>query len=110
MSKLYFLPLIILLAACSSKPEVVDIPILETKTIEIKRPAPIVPKPDQLTLREVQWEVITAENAAEKLEKNPAYFGLTEAGYKALSLNVSDLRAYIEQQKAIIKKYRDSYK
>ena len=110
MSKLCFLPLIIFLAACSSKPEVIDIPILETKTIEVKRPAPIVPEPDQLTLREVKWDVITEDNVEQKLAENPAYFGLTEAGYKALSLNISDLRAYIEQQKAIIKKYRDSYK
>ena len=37
-------------------------------------------------------------------------FGLTDKGYAHLGLNFSDIRAYIEQQKAIIAAYEGYYK
>jgi predicted transcriptional regulator len=36
-------------------------------------------------------------------------FGVTDKGYENLALNLSDLRAYLQQQKAIIAAYENYY-
>lgn len=59
--------------------------------------------------------IITPENFEEaiaKIEKNGrpvAFFALTDKGYENLGLNLSDLRAYIQQQQAIIAAYKGYY-
>ena len=44
-----------------------------------------------------------------KDKKDPMLIGLTDEGYEILSLNYSDIMAYIQQQNAIIKAYRNYY-
>jgi uncharacterized lipoprotein YajG len=100
------------LAGCAStetkmyvKPEVVERPKLE-----VPSPAPV----QQLGF---EWMVITKENAEQKfaeIEKRGGVvtlFALTPQGYQNLSLNVSELRRYIQQQNAVIaamKKYYEA--
>lgn len=88
---------------------------IEVSAKPIERPALILPNATVLNLKDIEWIVVTKENAAEvfaELEKNrkdAALVGLTAEGYEVLSLNYSDIMAYIQQQNAIIAAYRNYY-
>ena len=103
---------LLLLNGCAT-PKVEPVTSVEVKTIEIPRPAPIVPDVDQLSLREVPWVVITPENIDEKFaeikEGDLVFFALTRKGYENLALNISDIRANIEQYKKIIAIYQSQF-
>ena len=75
-------------------------------------PKPIVPPVDQLGLREVSWVIITLDNIEKvfesfKQDDSKAYFAITAEGYEAISLNLGDIRALVQQQQAIIKIYEN---
>jgi hypothetical protein len=97
----------LLIAACGST--IQEVPIVETRVIEIQPPKPIVPRVDQLDLRNVTWVVLTPDNVGEKFEQirtgELVFFAVTADGYEALALNLSDIRAMIEQQQRIIAIY-----
>lgn len=107
--------LLLLLSACGRTPEVteVPVPIVEVRTVEIQRPAPIIPPVDQLNLRTISWVIITPDNIDEKFAQiqsgDIVLFGLTADDYENLSLNISDLRALIEQQQSIIGVYQSQF-
>lgn len=104
---------IVFLAGCSSSTSIEPVPPVEVRTVEIPRPAPIIPKIDQLRLRDVRWIIITPENVNtvfESLTGDIVLFALTTEGYEALALNISDLRAMIQQQQQVIAVYSDSYR
>ena len=102
--------LVILLASCSSLPQSVEI---SAKPVE--KPQLILPPVDQVNMRSVDWVVINQENLDEKLAeltangKPLAMFVLTGDGYSNLGLNFSDIRALVQQQKAIIVAYKEYY-
>lgn len=104
---------LLLVSACSGVSEVEPVTSVEVKTLEIPRPAPIVPEVDQLNLRDVQWVIITPENVDEQFKqiKNGEYvfFALTREGYENLALNISDIRANVEQHKRIIAIYKQQF-
>ena len=103
---------ILVLSGCSQK-EIEQVPVIETRTVQVARPAPIVPSVDQLQMRDVQWLIITPDNVDEvfgSLTGDVVLFALTDDGYEALSLNLSDIRASIQQYKQIIAIYRSSYR
>jgi hypothetical protein len=98
----------LLLAGCASKPKVVDKPVL------YERPELVLPKVQPATQSKVEWVVITASNAEEKLnylktQHNVTYFAVTAQGYQNLSMNVAELRRYIEQQNAVVAAYQAYY-
>lgn len=102
----------LLVSACS--PSVREIPVetVVVKNIEIKRPAPVVPNVDQLDLRSVKWIIVTPENVDSvfaSLNGDMVLFALTADGYESLSLNLSDVRANIEQYKKIIAIYKAQF-
>jgi hypothetical protein len=101
-----------LLSACGkSIPEPVT-PI-QVRTIETPRPAPVVPSVDQLQLREVKWTIVTPDNVSEVFASLPGeavLFAVTTDGYEALALNLSDVRAMVQQQQKIIAIYQNSYR
>jgi len=111
MKALLILPLI--LAACST-PAIETVRPVEVRTIELQRPAPIVPDVDQLKLRPVSWVVITPDNIEEQFAKiqtgELVLFALTTEGYENIAMNLSDIRALISQQKQIIAIYKSNYK
>lgn len=107
MRKLLLLGVLCTLSACVTVPD--SAPKVEIRTVQVRPPAPIVPKVDQLNLRDVDFHVITIHNMEEKLAENPVYYGLNQEGYKALSLNTSDLLTNIQQQQIIIRTYERSY-
>ena len=105
--------ILILLVSCGPKIEPVQTVV--TRTIEIQRPAPIVPSVDSLDLRPVTWVVVTEDNYLEILSQlkekgsKPILYGLTEEGYKNLSLNNNDVVTVIREYKNVIAVYEKSY-
>jgi len=78
------LGLLALLAACGSHD-------IEPVTVP---PAPVAVPPIQpLVMNPVQWRVIAGDTPL---------IALDEEGYRNLTLNLIDLRRYIEEQKAVI--------
>jgi hypothetical protein len=87
-------------------------PKIITETQIVKPPKPSVPTPDELNLREIKFAVITPENAEEifsKVKGDKVLFALTAKDYENISLNLSDIRAYIQQQKEIIVIYEKQW-
>ena len=110
---LILLTSLFLLSACSREPEFQPTPVVETRTVEVRRPAPIVPDIDQLRLRSVDWKIVTPENidsVFDSLTGDEVLFALTADGYEALSLNLSDVRSMIQQQQRIIAIYKSSFR
>lgn len=106
---LLILPFAVLLAGCQSTPKILSNPILQD------RPAFVPPDTAPANQAPVNWIVMTKDNAAQKiaeLEKKQgvvAVFALTPQGYQNLSLNVAELRRYIQQQNATIAAVREYY-
>lgn len=66
-------------------------------------------------MRPVEWIIVNEANLETKLEElkkqGPlAMFVLTGDGYSNLGLNISDIRALVQQQQAIIIAYENYYK
>jgi hypothetical protein len=88
------------------------VPVIETRVVEQARPEPIVAEVDRLNLRDVEWKVVTPDNVNElfsSLSGDEVLFAVTSSGYEALSLNLSDVRALVQQQQKIIAIYRQSF-
>lgn len=92
-----------------------DIKPIEVQNVKEERIYLDIKDLDPITPRDVQWIVITPENADEVFadlkdkEYDLVLFGLTDDSYESLSLNMSELREYIIQQRLIIKKYKEYY-
>src|SRR5210317_832602 len=88
---------------------------IEVSAKPIERPPLILPDATTLKLRDLEWIVITKDNAEEVFadlesrRKDAALVGLTDEGYEILSLNYSEIMAYIQQQNAIIAAYKNYY-
>ena len=102
---------IILLSSCAAGVKVID-----TYKIEKKREPLDLNMPTPLELQDVDWIIITKENADEvfekiKNEKNGDYalFALTDNGYEKLSLNFADIRNKLAEQRQIILSYKEYY-
>lgn len=102
---------LLFLNACST-PKVEKI---EISSKPVSRPELVLPKADILITRDVNWKIVTSDNATSTFEtikkdnEAPVIFGLTTKNYENLSMNINDLRAYIQQQNAIINAYRTYY-
>ena len=101
------LPLII--SGSSLLPKEVQV---QTKFVE--RSIPIQGHPKGVTLYPVNFYAVTAENFEEfktKFEKEYGdfvFFAISVPDYENLSLNMSELKRYIDQQKTIIVYYEKS--
>ena len=105
--------LTLLLVSACSKPAVQEIQI-SAKPID--KPELVLPYADPIKSRDVEWIIITPDNY-EKVFNDLAkkgqpivLFGLTDKGYENIALNLSDIRAFIQQQQAIIAAYEGYYK
>ena len=67
-------------------------------------------------MRQVEWVIINEDNLDTKIEQLTAngqplaMFVLTGEGYENLGLNISDIRALVQQQQEIIVAYENYYK
>jgi hypothetical protein len=108
MKKL-LLALPLLLAACGSQPTVISRPVIH------ERPPFVPPTITPVQQQPVEWAVITRENSQDKFRALEArsgsstVFALSPQGYQNLSLNVAELRRYIEQQNSVIAAMRRYY-
>lgn len=113
MIKYVLISSIIFLAACGSS-DIPEVKPVEVRTIEVQKPAPVVPTVDQLRLREVEWVIVTPDNIDEKFAEvkngEVVLFAVTADGYENIALNLADIRAMIDQQKKIIAIYESQYK
>ena len=81
------------------------------KTEYVTRNIPIQERPRPPVLADVQYYVITEKNLNEFLERNRKeygniiFFAISVPDYENLSLNIGELRRYLNQQKAIIVYY-----
>jgi len=81
----------------------------------VDRPELVLPSPDRIQTRQVDWIIITPQNAEEVFERIRAtgkpvtLFALTENGYEALALNLNDLRTFIQQLQTMIRAYENYY-
>lgn len=107
------LTLALLVSGCSllaSQPEPVEI-----STTPVEKPELELPEADELRLRNLEWTLITPENVDEIIKQAEAsgrplvFFALTDEGYENLSLNIADIRAFIQQQDSIIAAYENYY-
>ena len=98
------------LSGCASTQ---TIKVLSVPVEEVPLNPPAVRK---LELQNINWFIVTPENIDEvfaKLKdqrKDVVLFGLTDDGYKAISLNLAQIRELIAQQQAIIEAYKEYYK
>ena len=81
----------------------------------VDRPELVLPNPDRIQTRPIDWVIITPDNAEDVFERIRAsgrpvtFFALTEQGYEALALNLNDLRTFIQQLQTIIRAYENYY-
>lgn len=114
MMKYFAICSALFLTACGSSTKIEPVKPVEIRTVEVQKPAPVVPSVDQLRLREVKWVIITPENVDEKFKEikkgDLVFFALTADGYENIALNLSDVRSLIDQQTKIIAIYKSQYK
>jgi len=102
-SSLLLLSLIV--SSCASWPKLTQI---EVQTVEVERNIPIQNRPRQLNLSNITWYVVTEENFEEfkkRYEKENGmflFYVISVKDYESLSLNMAEIKRYIEQQKQII--------
>lgn len=100
-----------LISGCSTPPQ-----RIEVSATPVDRPQLVLPSGDALNMKPVEWIIITPENYEQVFEdlrktgRPVVLFALTDKGYENIGLNFSSIRAYIQQQKAIIAAYEGYYK
>ncbi len=116
LTRLSLLVIVLLISGCSTfrkepEPEIVTI----TKVVERNIPLQASPRP--MNMQNVNWHVVTEENFEEflnnyKKENGSAwvFYAVSVRGYEGLTLNMADIKRYIEQQKTIIIYYEDAIK
>jgi hypothetical protein len=98
---------LLILSACTPTIET----IVETRYIE--RNIPIQARPAPLNLNDVEWTVVNSSNIEEfarQFGDDPSrvFIVTTIQGYQNLSLNLAELRRYIEQQQDLIVYYEQA--
>ena len=102
--------LLVTLTGCSwLKPEEVVV----TRTVTVPVDIPLKPAPRPVRLTDVKWYTVTTDNIDE-FEKNfendngdLVFFAISVPHYENLSLNLAEIRRYLEQQQAIIIYYEN---
>lgn len=101
--------LLLLTSGCASvEPQVV------LKTDYVVKDIPVQPHPKPLNLHRVKWYAVTPENMEEFLARFEeeaginVFFAVSVPDYENMSLNIAELRRYMNQQKALIVYYEES--
>ena len=101
----------LLVSSCASWPKLTQI---EVQTVEVERNIPIQNRPQQLNLSNITWYVVTEENFEEfkkRYEKENGmflFYVISVRDYETLSLNMAEIKRYLEQQKQIIIYYEEA--
>ena len=98
-----------LISSCSSVKQ------LEIFKTEVPRAKLDLPDPESPRIQDLNWIIITSENAEEVFTKlkeqniDPVLFGLTDDDYEILAVNFAQIRAYMIKQKMTLQQYREYY-
>ena len=89
---------------------------IQSYKIEKKKEPLALEMPAPLQLQDVDWIIITKDNAEEVFEKvknnkngDYALFALTDTGYEKLAINFADIRNKLAEQRQIILSYKEYY-
>lgn len=110
VNALGFISIALVVSACGSRERPIEI-----STTPVEKPSLVLPQPDRIISRPVEWIVVTPDNYEEVIERlkksnqGVALFALTAEGYENVSLNLNDIRTYVQQQQAIILAYEKYY-
>lgn len=107
LQKIFLTSLSLSLLASCTKPvtEVVSQPVI------VKKDIPIIKRPSKVELNDVEFFVVTKDNYDEFIEtfgqknKELTFIAVSVKDYENLSLNLAELRRFIEQQNEIIVYY-----
>ena len=97
----------------SSCPESVQ--EIQVTTIEVSKTPLNLPNPDPLKLQDVEWIIITKDNAMEIFEKlkaaggEYALFAVEDTGYEKIQVNYTDIRNKLAEQKQLLLAYKEYY-
>ena len=106
---------ILLSSGCSVLPKIdfTPPPPVQVITTEVKLDIYQPPLPQEISMQDVTWFVITKENYEEQIDKVETLLGgdfvviaLTPTGYESMAYNLQEIRRFIRQQKEIILYYR----
>ena len=98
------------LVSCGTSIKPIDVSVKQ-----VERAPLVLPQVDRFRPGDVDWWIISDETAEERFVEmqeagyDPVVFGLTDEGYKNLSLNVKNIMKLIEQQQAVIDAYEAYY-
>ena len=120
MKKLLILPLL-LINGCSTYSLLGDMANREpqTKPVEVvtvakRNPIYHPPLPEPIEASDVEWKILTPDTMKEYLaqveageEPRVAFYGLTSQGYENLSMNMGEIKRYLEQILHIVGYYRE---
>jgi hypothetical protein len=120
MKKLLIIPLL-LINGCSTYSLLGDLVDREPQTkpvevVSVAKRSPIYhpPLPEPIEASDVEWKILTPDTMNEYLlqieageEPRVAFYGLTSQGYENLSMNMGEIKRYLEQILHIVGYYRD---
>ena len=92
-----------------------DVKPIEVKEVAVERIKLNIESPKPLQPEKIEWVIITPDNVDKVWKKlkskneDLVLFGLTDEGYEKLSINMAEIRNFINTQRIIILKYKDYY-
>ena len=102
--------LAIFLTSCSK-----SVQEIQVTTVEVSKTPLNLPNPDPLQLQNVEWIIITTDNANEIFERiksaggEYALFAVEDTGYEKLQINFTDIRNKLAEQRQLLLAYREYY-
>ena len=109
----------ILLTGCGFMPKMPsfggDVKPVEITTKAADKTPLALPDPEPVNTSPIVWYIITPENYQEVFKKlaeeghDVVLFGITDDGYQELAVLIADVRNHINQQREILKRYREYY-
>ena len=102
--------LAVFLTSCGS-----SVQEIKVTTVEVSKTPLNLPNPDPLQLQDVEWIIITKDNANEIFERiksaggEYALFAVEDTGYEKLQINFTDIRNKLAEQRQLLLAYREYY-
>ena len=102
--------LAVFLSSCSE-----SVQEIQVTTVEVSKTPLNLPNPDPLKLQDVEWIIITKDNAMEIFEKlkaaggEYALFAVEDTGYEKIQINFTDIRNKLAEQKQLLLAYKEYY-
>ena len=102
--------LAVFLSSCSE-----SVQEIQVTTVEVSKTPLNLPNPDPLKLQDVEWIIISKDNAMEIFEKlkaaggEYALFAVEDTGYEKIQINFTDIRNKLAEQRQLLLAYKEYY-